>query len=189
MHRGGEKATPTGISQIKNPDTTPMPDTQFDPPTNVNEDQPIIISADLILNGGFETGTSAPTGWSTDAWTPSYSVFTWDSTQKHSGNKSVKIASNTANDARWIQTLTVLPNSDYRLSGWIKTENVAHSQEARDAGANFIPLWNLFIYRRFIWYEWLDLCDVTLQLWKQLTNHGGGSPWILVWHNHRDSMV
>ena len=32
--------------------------------------------------------------------------------------------------------MTVQPNADYVLSGWIKANNVAHSLDAVDAGAN-----------------------------------------------------
>jgi murein DD-endopeptidase MepM/ murein hydrolase activator NlpD len=94
----------------------------------------------LLMDGGFEEGSTSPNWWTKDAWTLSYSTFTWDDSQKHSGNKSVKISNNTANDARWIQTVSVQPNSDYRLSGWIKTENVSHTLESVDAGANLSVL-------------------------------------------------
>jgi hypothetical protein len=40
------------------------------------------------------------------------------------------------NDARWIQTVTVQPNTSYSLSGWIKTENVTPEGGGSPAGAN-----------------------------------------------------
>jgi len=96
------------------------------------------IPVDLLFNGGFEEGNTLPVLWSQDAWTASYSTFTWDTAQKHSGAKSVKIDNTTANDARWIQTVYVQQNSNYRLSGWVKTDNVAHisGDSWDDAGAN-----------------------------------------------------
>ena len=98
--------------------------------------QSSITPIDVLFNGGFEDGSNAiPDGWRTDAWTMPYSTFTWDSSVAHSGVKSVKIASGTANDARWIQTIYVQPNSNYQLSGWIKTQDVAHSLDSVDAGA------------------------------------------------------
>lgn len=94
----------------------------------------------LVKNPGFENGTYSaagnPANWTRDAWIPANTTFTWDTAQRRSGTKSVKIASTVANDARWMQTIAVQPNTDYRLSGWIKTDNVAHSQEVVDAGAN-----------------------------------------------------
>lgn len=95
-----------------------------------------VLDSNLLLNGSFEQGESSPTGWSPDAWNSSHTVFSLDSTQAVSGSRSVKIESAALNDARWIQTVSVLPNSYYRLTGWIKTENVAHTGESVDAGAN-----------------------------------------------------
>ena len=94
------------------------------------------VPVDILFNGGFEDGTTLPTLWSEDSWTASFGTLSWDSTEKYSGNKSVKIVNTTANDARWIQTVNIQPNSDYLLSGWIKTENVSHTQDTVDAGAN-----------------------------------------------------
>ena len=101
----------------------------------------VFADSNLIVNPGFEEGIYAPgnnpIGWSTDAWRGT-STFTWDSGVAHSGTKSVKITSTVPNDARWVQTVSVVPNSNYILSGWIKTENVGHSPpgELLDIGAN-----------------------------------------------------
>ena len=97
----------------------------------------------LLMRPGFEEDDMQD-WWSYDAWTVSNSAYVWDFAVKHWGNKSVKIQNNSANDARWIQTVQVQPNSEYRLSGWIKTENVGHSQEVNDHGATLStlsPLW------------------------------------------------
>jgi hypothetical protein len=37
---------------------------------------------------------------------------------------------------RWIQTVPVNPNTEYELSGWIKTNNVVHGTGSIVAGAN-----------------------------------------------------
>jgi len=93
----------------------------------------------LLSNGSFEEGayspTESPIDWAWDAWQPS-AIFTWDNTQARTGDKSVKIYAPTSNDARWIQSVDVEPNTLYFLSGWIKTDNVGHSSEPVDAGAN-----------------------------------------------------
>jgi len=89
----------------------------------------------VLDNGGFEGGDYAPTGsptsWSRDAWEPSNTSMLWDNTVFRSGSKSVKITQSYENDARWVQTAAVQPNRSYRISGWIKTEQVASG-----AGAN-----------------------------------------------------
>jgi hypothetical protein len=97
-------------------------------------------SVNLLNNGSFENGnfslTSPPSDWTPDVFDPS-ATLTWDNSQAHLGSKSVKIEAPTPNDARWIsQTVTVQPDTNYLVSGWIKTENVAHSSQSVDAGAN-----------------------------------------------------
>ena len=49
----------------------------------------------------------------------------------------MKISTTTPDDARWIQTVTVKPNTNYRVSGWIKTQNVVpENANSGSAGAN-----------------------------------------------------
>jgi len=43
-----------------------------------------------------------------------------------SGQYYVTIENREARDARYLQEVTVSPNSYYKLSGWIKTENVGN---------------------------------------------------------------
>ena len=96
-------------------------------------------SGNLIVNKSFEDGPfspmASPDGWDHENWSWR-AIFTWDGTQAYVGNKSVKIVTSTPNDARWTQTVTVQPHTTYLLSGWIKTENVAHTAESEDVGAN-----------------------------------------------------
>ena len=96
-------------------------------------------SVNLLLNGSFEEGNYSPTGipdnWWKDVFDPS-GVLLWDDTQSLGGNRSVKINAATPNDARWVQTVNVEPNTRYLVSGWIKTENVGHSAQAEDTGAS-----------------------------------------------------
>ena len=89
-----------------------------------------------LVNGGFEDGNTSPTGWWTYAYDPESIRYDWGDGEAKAGLKSVKISSTIPNDGRWQQTVDVEPNSDYRLSGWIKTENVAHTTESEDVGAN-----------------------------------------------------
>jgi len=97
------------------------------------------VPINLLANGNFEEGvycpTELPSGWISDAWQPS-AIFIWDDTESSSGEKSVKIDAPDPNDARWLQTVEVDPNTLYFLSGWIKTKDVGHSLESVDAGAN-----------------------------------------------------
>lgn len=90
----------------------------------------------LLVNGSFETGTK---GWESSAWLKppqSRVAFTAVDGVAADGTHSVQIASPEANDAYWSQSLTVKPNTTYRISGRIKTQNVTHTAEVFDAGAN-----------------------------------------------------
>jgi hypothetical protein len=97
-------------------------------------------SHNLLMNGSFEEGYDNPTWWDKGGWTIPYSNYTLDSTIAHWGIKSIKISSNTANDAYWSQVVQVQPNSQYRLSGWIKTENVSNTNEINNHGAHLSTL-------------------------------------------------
>jgi hypothetical protein len=92
----------------------------------------------LLLNGGFEEGNYSPTG-TPDNWTKesydSSPVMLWDDTQSFEGNRSVKITLTTHNDARWMQTVNVQPNTNYLVSGWIKTDYDSGSIQRVDLDA------------------------------------------------------
>ncbi|GEM_PF-2814660 len=103
----------------------------------------------LVQNGGFESGIGSPESWSMDAWDNTGTSFLWDSTQSHQGNRSVKISNGTPDDARWIQEVNLQSGTNYELSGWIRTENVAHSLEASDNGANLSILGNSDYWYQF----------------------------------------
>jgi hypothetical protein len=89
-----------------------------------------------IENSNFENGSgSTPTGWSTDAWTPSNSTFTWEQNAGINGSKCISINSTGFNDARWIQTLQLTPGKAYSLSAYVKGEGITADGSA-DIGAN-----------------------------------------------------
>jgi len=98
-------------------------------------------ATNLLDNGSFELSNADPNGrplgWTTSAWLDN-AVFTWDDTQAVNDHKSVKISSlpSLTADGRWEQTVMVQPHTEYLLSGWIKTENVGHTDQLVDAGAN-----------------------------------------------------
>jgi hypothetical protein len=91
----------------------------------------------LLTNGNFQLGqNNQPDGWSFDSYAGA-AVPLWTLNDPRHGNRSVEISSSIADDARWTQPVTAIQqNSPYFLSGWIKTEHVAHSQQPVDAGAN-----------------------------------------------------
>ena len=48
----------------------------------------------------------------------------------HAGSRSVRISSSAGSDASWSQAVKVEPNTHYRLTAWIKTENISGAQGA-----------------------------------------------------------
>ncbi len=92
----------------------------------------------LLLNPGFEAGKKGqPEHWQTNAFLDA-ARFVWDRHEQYDGHRSVKvlIPLTQPNDARWIQTVNVKPNTTYVLSGWIKTKGVVGAYEILDVGAN-----------------------------------------------------
>ena len=63
-------------------------------------------------------------------------TFALDDSQAHSGQFSARISISEANDARWIQTIRVVPHTRYVLSGWIKTRKVQVVDGPTRVGAN-----------------------------------------------------
>jgi hypothetical protein len=118
-------------------------------------DQPtVFFNSELVRNSSFESGNALPDNWVIDAW-QSGSYFEWDGSNSHGGRKSIRIESSIHNDARWIQTITVQPNTDYILSGWIKTENVKHVDGPTESGAN-LGLFGTWLYTNGIYgtHDW-----------------------------------
>ncbi len=80
--------------------------------------------SDKIVNGGAENGTTAPSDW--HSWNNANGTFTWDSSVKHSGSRSLKIhnSAQTANSTWYQQTTNFVPGKHYEASYWIKTDNL-----------------------------------------------------------------
>ena len=76
-----------------------------------------------IVNSSFEQAEGRnPTGWRPQRWGGS-GEFTYASIGR-TGNRSVMISSTAGADIGWSQVVNVRPFSRYKLTGWIKTENV-----------------------------------------------------------------
>ena len=87
------------------------------------------VASNQLPNGSFEEASSdpnTPNGWMRQAFAPGASL-TWEIDTTHDGLRSARIGNPTPNDAAWTQTVALEPDRNYLLSGWIKTENVAHA--------------------------------------------------------------
>ena len=91
----------------------------------------------LLSNGSFETLTSAgePADWYANAYRnqEGYSRITLSSEKAHSGQYSAMVENASSNDARYICTVRVQPETMYRLSGYVLVE----SMQDTGNGANF----------------------------------------------------
>jgi alpha-N-arabinofuranosidase len=77
----------------------------------------------LVLNPSFESGQeNAPEQWIRSAWSGNAEFLTVP--QGHSGRRCVKISTAEGADAAWSQNVRIKSSGRYRLSGWIKTENL-----------------------------------------------------------------
>jgi predicted membrane-bound dolichyl-phosphate-mannose-protein mannosyltransferase/Gpi18-like mannosyltransferase len=82
--------------------------------------------ANLIPNGGFESmdASGGPEGWYSAAYRTQegYTRFSVSDTVAHSGLRSAKIDNANTNDARYVCTVPVEPDSLYRVTGYILVE-------------------------------------------------------------------
>ena len=77
----------------------------------------------FIANPSFEDGTGdKATGWEPRTWRGE-AAFKVEPTGR-TGARSVAISSEKGADASWVATVPIKPYSRYRLSGWIRTENL-----------------------------------------------------------------
>ena len=82
----------------------------------VNKDNP-------IKNSSFEqVKDNAPTGWFKSNWSGRGKIEIADTGR--TGSKSVLLSSEQGADISWSQNVRIDPFGRYRLSGWIKTENL-----------------------------------------------------------------
>lgn len=85
---------------------------------------PIPAAQAAIANGSFEEGEGhAPSGWRQANYQRGAALAL--DTVAHAGARSARITSTDGADAAWTTVVRVKPYARYRLSGWIRTENVA----------------------------------------------------------------
>ncbi|MCJ7610885.1 MAG: carbohydrate binding domain-containing protein, partial [Candidatus Aminicenantes bacterium] len=78
----------------------------------------------FVVNGSFEEmDGDNPKDWRSRSWQRGGAAFAVEPIG-HSGGRSVMISSEKGADASWLATVPVRPYSRYKLSGWVKTENL-----------------------------------------------------------------
>ncbi len=86
------------------------------------------LGENLLANASFEEGDSErPTGWVETIYGQrggtTFAVVS-DKNQARTGQRAVRIRSEKGADAGWRTEVAVKPNTEYRLSGWIRTVGV-----------------------------------------------------------------
>lgn len=88
---------------------------------------PVLSTDEMLKNPSFEgINGEQPSDWTFDAYNKKdgITVYGIDHTNAHSGDQCIFIESRYENDARFNQLVHVKENKLYKLSGWIRTENV-----------------------------------------------------------------
>ncbi len=97
---------------------------------------PVVMGATAYADAVRPTGNRAPNpsfeqpagngvaGWVSQAWSGKEDVQRRVDTPGRTGKRCVSIHSRKGTHAAWTATASVWPNTYYRLSGWIKTEDV-----------------------------------------------------------------
>ena len=95
-------------------------------------------AANLLPNPSFEEKAGdGVQGWKSRAWRGKENVRWSVESPGRTGKRCVSIGSEKGADAAWTTTVPVKPNTFYRLSGWIKT------QEVRDAVGALLNIQNM----------------------------------------------
>jgi dolichyl-phosphate-mannose-protein mannosyltransferase len=87
----------------------------------------VFAQENLLKNPGFEeTVNGKPSFWEESGWKkdPEMTTYGLDSVNTHSGKSSAMITNKQENHAYYTQMVTAEPNSKYKLSAWIRTNNV-----------------------------------------------------------------
>ena len=77
----------------------------------------------LIMNSGFEESEENDAYWMSSSW-ENKGTLQLDKTHSHSGNASALIINGAATDSRLLQKVNVKSETYYKISCWIRTENV-----------------------------------------------------------------
>jgi putative membrane-bound dehydrogenase-like protein len=89
-------------------------------------------AVNVVPNPSFEeVENDRPLKWKTATYSGEASG--WLDTRAKEGDYCVALSSEKGADFTWATTAKVEPNTDYRLSGWIQTENIVNTKNGRGA--------------------------------------------------------
>ena len=92
-------------------------------------------AGNLLRNGSFEIQGDNQ-DWTTKSWRKNAEAATIAEGLAQDGNRSAFVQAAIADDAFFAQEVAVRPNTNYLLSGWVKTKGVTLVEKIRNVGAN-----------------------------------------------------
>ncbi len=115
------------------------------------------VEQKVLFAADFNQGNN---GFGNQAYTDGTSVFSWEPAEGIDNSGCLKIVSNQDNDARHTLNLEVLPETYYRISAWIRTEDVSQGDSV--VGGNISVL--------STFYKAGNICDT--QDWTKVDLYG-----------------
>ena len=129
----------------------------------------VAAEAELAANPGFEEGEGPDAYfWKSDSWEDK-GEFRWDASQKHTGQKSVCIINDRPTDSRYKQKLTVKPDTCYRLSCWIRTENAGSGTKGANISVEGLSHTSRDIKGTSVDWEYVELYGITGKSQTEIT--------------------
>jgi hypothetical protein len=95
---------------------------------------PAPTTKNLLVNGSFENGTD---GWTLKAYA-NQGRMAIDETEKHGGKPTLRVDNPAGDDTHLKQTVTVEPDTHYRLEGYIKTKDLQSVKRDGKGGAQLV---------------------------------------------------
>lgn len=111
----------------------------------------------LILSADFNDNEN---GFVSDAWTQNVTEFEYSKTGGIDNSGCLKVYNTVGNDARYSIDIDVESDSYYKISGWIKTEDIGENEGSVGA--------NISVMKNFESYE--DICGT--EDWKKIEFYG-----------------
>lgn len=128
--------------------------------------------ANLLQNPSFEeVGTDGlPLYWKTDAYRNTVGITYYTlSDDAHDGEHSVRIENEDYNDARFYQTVSVEPNTLYRLSGYVKATGTLDEGRGANLSIKDISVFSESVYESADEWVYLELYGKTTEDQREVT--------------------
>ncbi len=129
-------------------------------------------SVNLLHNPGFEElgADGLPTGWATEAYITRVGISNFAVTEAaHSGQYAVVVENYDMNDARFAQTITVEPNTTYRLSGWIRADDILDAGHGANLSIGSVYVFSDSVYETNGEWRYIETYGRTDSDQKELT--------------------